>query len=918
MKKLLFPLLIILPFFGLKAQSNSAVLPIPTAEFSWTLSPTDSCSPLTVHFNNESSNATSYFWLMLGGDPSTSTAVNPTVLYTTPGVYDVSMIATNSEGSGTVTKTGIIVVYPAISASFTSNINGSTVNFTNTSAEASSYVWYFGDGDTSTVASPSHTYTTGGDIMVTLIATGDCGTDTATQVVSIPAPPTADFTSDITSGCVPFTVQFSSQPSTNANGYLWEFPGGNPPTSTDPNPVVEYTNAFLNLGVGLTVTNDLGTDSEYKPTYIHANGKPTSNIHINEINGLSATVSSYSYFNITNTLWDFGDGATSTEVQFAAHTYANDGIYVLSLTTENECGSTTVTENLEMIAKPTVDFTVADTIGCIPVRLKFQNQSINATAYNWKFPGSNTSTSTEVNPTATYYNSGTFMVILTAYNAAGSTVDTQWVNVQLRPNPAMAGAILNENGLTVAFGYTDTTVTNILWDFDDGTTSTEFYPVHTFPYGGFFGIHYNVSNEFCTVQHSLFVDVSPAPTANFAVLNPTACVSTPVQFVNESSDIATSLEWTFEGGTPSTSTEEAPLVSFPATGTYEVSLIASNAFGADTFSYPISIVLDSPILLDFSVIINGLTASFQNNSTNANSYLWNFGEGTTSTETAPTYTYPEDGDYFVRLTASNACGDVIATQWVSIATAPTAGFSADTTSGCAPLTVQFFNESSDNADSFSWNFQSGSPSTSTDENPIVVFNTPGTYSVDLTVSNSAGQNTFSAANLITVNTAPTAGFSAFATEATVSFLNTSQNATSFIWDFGDGETSTESSPTHNYAASGDFTVVLTAYNECGSVSSTQEVNITGSSTGAVSEITSLKISPNPNSGSFWVEISGQSKPFVQFELFNSLGQTVGKEAAGFQSGSLKEQLDFGSLPSGLYNLRVGLGDGASYVRVMVR
>lgn len=160
------------------------------------------------------------------------------------------------------------------------------------------------------------------------------------------------------------------------------------------------------------------------------------------------------------------------------------------------------------------------------------------------------------------------------------------------------------------------------------------------------------------------------------------------------------------------------------------------------------------------------------------------------------------------------------------AQAPFSAFTVDTTSGCGPLTVQFTNQSSANATSWNWQFPGGTPSSSTAQSPTVIYNTPGNYSVTLTASNSAGSNTATQANYITVNTTPTAGFTSSVSGSTVAFANTSSNATSYSWNFGDGQTSNVTSPSHAYANDGNYTVTLTATNQCGSTTLTKQVIIT--------------------------------------------------------------------------------------------
>jgi PKD repeat protein len=148
--------------------------------------------------------------------------------------------------------------------------------------------------------------------------------------------------------------------------------------------------------------------------------------------------------------------------------------------------------------------------------------------------------------------------------------------------------------------------------------------------------------------------------------------------------------------------------------------------------------------------------------------------------------------------------------------APVAKFSASTTSGNAPLAMNFINSSTGTITSYAWNFGDGS--TSTAQSPSKVYSAPGVYSVSLTVKGPGGSNTQTSSNYITVlnpagSTAPVASFSANATSGTapmsVNFSSASTgNITSYAWTFGDGTTSTLQNPSHAYANAGVYTVSL--------------------------------------------------------------------------------------------------------------
>ncbi len=151
------------------------------------------CEGQTVAYTSTSANATSYSWSFPGGTPSTSTAANPVVTYSTAGTYDASLTATNAIGSDTKTITGLVTVNPAaaVVAGFTAPLTelaiGESITLTNTSTGATAYAWTFPNGSpsASTAANPSVSFTSAGLKTVTLVASNACGSNTYTMTFCV-------------------------------------------------------------------------------------------------------------------------------------------------------------------------------------------------------------------------------------------------------------------------------------------------------------------------------------------------------------------------------------------------------------------------------------------------------------------------------------------------------------------------------------------------------------------------------------------------------------------------------------------------------------------------------------------------------------------------------------------------------------
>ncbi|RMG84841.1 MAG: PKD domain-containing protein [Bacteroidetes bacterium] len=238
---------------------------------------------------------------------------------------------------------------------------------------------------------------------------------------------------------------------------------------------------------------------------------------------------------------------------------------------------------------------------------------------------------------------------------------------------------------------------------------------------------------------------SAPPSANFSV-NPTiGCAPLTVQCTDLSSNGPTSWSWTVKlnGQTMFTSALQNPTFTLVTAGCYDITLVASNSVGSST-PFTKTVTVNTTPVANFSWSNAGTTVIFSNQTTpndpclTPTSYLWDFGDGTTSTDFEPTHTYTTENFFNVTLTASNSCGVNMFTTQVAAFFPPVANFTADPQAGCAVLDVDFVNTSSPNALSATWTFEGGNPPVSTDFFPSVQYFTPGTYDVTLEVCNPAG------------------------------------------------------------------------------------------------------------------------------------------------------------------------------------
>lgn len=321
------------------------------------------------------------------------------------------------------------------------------------------------------------------------------------------------------------------------------------------------------------------------------------------------------------------------------------------------------------------------------------------------------------------------------------------------------------------------------------------------------------------------------PTADFSGSPTSGAPPIAVQFTDLSTGGATGWSWDFGDG--GVSSQQNPSHTYQTAGTFTVRLTATGSGGQNTRTRNGYITVSSaasPPTADFTANPTSGTAplsvQFTDTSTGApTTWSWDFGDGSTSSQQNPSHTYQGAGSFTVRLTAINGAGGNTRTRtsYISVSAStpqPVADFSANPTSGAAPLAVQFLNQST-GATSLSWNFGDGA--TSTETNPVHVYQGGGTFTVSLTASNASGQNTRTRTEYIVVTappSAPVAEFIAEPTTGTAPFIvhftdQSSGSPSSWLWDFGDGGTSTQRNPLHTYTVAGSFTVRLVTSNAGG-------------------------------------------------------------------------------------------------------
>ena len=328
--------------------------------------------------------------------------------------------------------------------------------------------------------------------------------------------------------------------------------------------------------------------------------------------------------------------------------------------------------------------------------------------------------------------------------------------------------------------------------------------------------------------------VTFAPTARFTATPSSGTAPLTVQFTDQSDNTPTIWLWDFGNGQQSTA--QHPSFTYTEAGIYSVTLTVRNSAGANTVVQTALITVNAPVVVpkaQFTATPTTgtapLTVQFTDQSDNTpTTWLWDFGNGEQSTAQHPSFTYTEAGTYSVTLTARNSAGADTSVQTALIVVnapvvVPKAQFTATPTTGTAPLTVQFTDQSDNTPTTWLWDFGNGEQSTA--QHPSFTYTEAGTYSVALTVRNSAGADTTVQTALIVVRApvfTPTANFNGpgncVDAGASVSFKDVSTNQPEqWYWAFPGGtpNTSTLANPVVTYTLPGTYDVQLVVANAAG-------------------------------------------------------------------------------------------------------
>lgn len=802
------------------------------------------CFPLRVQFTDNStagSSNTNVSWYWDLGNGTTSTLQNPIVIYNTAGTFTVTLRVTNDKGcTRTITRPNYITVTPGVTADFRNTqatvcSAPATINFTDNSTgpPTLTYLWDFGDGNTSNAQNPSHTYLINGTYTATLVTFSSAGCqDTALSQPIVIGGFNTNFTMP-PSACINETVSFTNTSAPAPQSTSWTFGDGGTANT------LNATHSYGSTGVFLVrMYNTYANCIDSSIQSITINPRPvadfTAPVTTRCEPNLTVNFQDLSTGGATSWQWDFGDGGTSV-LQNPSHTYTAYGSFNVTLIVANAfgCTDTLIRTNYVRVQRATIRIPQLPSRGCVPHTINFTPVITSldvVTSYLWDFGDGGTSTLP--NPSYTYTTQGTYTVklfITTSTGCTDSLIVPQGVRVGTKPVADFSAAPIPVCGKQPVY-FTDLSAPadEWYWTFGDGGTSNQQNPFHSYTDTGYFNITLVATNNGCpdTLVRNNYVRVLP-PIARFTTIPD--CSNRFRFSFNNTSIVNPALspltwEWDFGDGSP-VSTIQNPVHIYPSLGTYSVRLIVNNGACADTAYGTVRVINENPdFVADRTVACKIAVVNFtiiNINPANIANYFWDFGNGQTITggSVNASTTYSLSGNYTILLitTDINGCRDtVIKTNYIRI-NGPIANFNPLNPTGCSGLTTTFDDLSTTDGinaiTTWQWNFGDGNIQTYPSPPFQHTYNSAGTYSVQLIVTDAAGCiDSLTQQNAI-ITTDPVPGFVTADTltcpGATVTFTNTSTPAgLNSSWDFGDGGTSTVYSPTHIYTNTGTFTVKL--------------------------------------------------------------------------------------------------------------
>lgn len=527
------------------------------------------------------------------------------------------------------------------------------------------------------------------------------------------------------------------------------------------------------------------------------------------------------------TSWDFGDGSpieitTQTTI---SHEFISEGNLTVTMIDSNSCGTSITTRNIEIDLLNAEIQSGTGNEACQGELIEFTNIDHEPNLmYSWN-PGDGSQNISTAIAQHRYLTSGNYTINLQVSIPDGTgCIDTNSFDIEVRPGPIAEFSLGFQPGcdsLKVDFTDYSTEVLpgdEYLWTFGNGDTSTGKTVASKIIYDSA-GYYYPVltltrNSNSCSSSYTDTLLVPSTPTAVFVADN--VCVGQTAVFTDvSSSGINPITNWSWDFGGLSSSLDRNPSAIFNTPGPLLVNLTVSTGYCSNSFNNPI-IVEDLPHPDFAPSVLNGcspLNVLFTNNTPDAESYQWIFGDQNKDTNVSPNHVFinnsENDTTYYTKLIAKTAfgCKDSVSAA-IEVFRTPIAKFTsnAPVLPSCSPAIITFINNS-EGADFLKWDF--GDNTNGTDSVETHIFENHDHYfkhyEVKLITTSTNGCKDTSQSKYISINPKPRIDFiidtSGTCHPASVNIYAPIESNASYFWDFGNGNTTN----TQNYTVTQDFT-----------------------------------------------------------------------------------------------------------------
>ncbi len=728
------------------------------------------CSlPHVVNFSSISSDAESWEWVF-GDNSATSTAQNPTHSYTNFGDYDVYIIGTNAQGCSDSTFVTTISVVPVEAILSDDNIEGCaplevTLSDNSTSiTNIVSWKWELAAPSGTFISfseSPTYTLVDIGCIDVTLTVTNTLGcsdTRVFTDAICIGDNPVLNFSATPLETCIEQPVDFLDLSDNTVDYWYWDFGDGNDAEEQNPTHYYQDTGYYdVNL---IAASNGCFTSITFDE-YVHVSAPVAKYNVIKFCDENFKRKFKNNAVGADSIFWDFGTGLptdTST-IESPEFVYPASGTYTVTQTVFNFATGCSHSRSEEIeVTNPISNFAPSITTGCSPLTLTLNDNSLDAEYYYWSSPDGIFSDANSSDPTITFDDAGSYTGVQLIIKDINNCRDTFVMTETIFANEITADIVADpiEGCVPLEVNFTDNsnnlynTNNTWSWDFGDGNgISNEENPTYTFTEGGDYSVMVTVTDSWgCTDEVEIATPIFVgAPIAFFEASEVVGCTDGPISFSNISDGEALSYFWDF--GDSETSTDEYPEHTYATEGVFTVCLTVTDQNSCDnTLCYDDYISISTPAAA-FTQDVNfascpPLTVNFQNQSTGAVSYLWDFGDlSGVSTLENPSHVYTVPGSYEVTLIATNAggCTNTIVFDDLVVLDGPEGSFTMDIDSSCAPAVVTLIGESIANY-TYTWDSGNGIVQTSfgsvSNDTIVFTYNNPGLFTPTLSLENATG------------------------------------------------------------------------------------------------------------------------------------------------------------------------------------